>query len=156
MEVIKNRSSSILAQEFINSSEKFFQAYPQVEHSWSVITGAELEVLEIPSRSEIGFEITCVIEDAQIVISSGGHHDHYEVEGDEEDFVNHLFGLIYDLLTPVMRLKEYRAGKSGYKWELELLENGGWKTESCSGLLFYNYFARKSVKIYQNKQLPVR
>lgn len=154
MKVQKNRN--LLAQEFIRGTNKFFKIYSQLEHSWGLIEGAELEVLEIPSSDENGFDIFCVLEDDQIIISSGGHHDHYDLEGDEYDFVNHILGLVYDLLSPVMRLKEYRAGKSGYKWELEMLENGAWETKSSSQLLFYNYFARKSVKIYQNTQLPLR
>jgi len=55
-----------------------------------------------------------------------------------------------------MRVKEYKAGLTGYKWELQNNEEGTWITESTTGLLIYNLFARKSITHFSNSLLPLR
>jgi len=146
----------LLRLAFLEGAKRFFETYSEIEHHWSINEGSDYSLLEIPADSEDGFEITCVVEETQVVMSYAGHHDHFELEDTPEEFVSYLLGFIYDLLSPSKRIKEYRAGKTGYKWSLEMLENGKWVAESTSALIFYNYFASKSVKVSQNHQLPMR
>src|SRR6266498_3885481 len=65
-------------------------------------------------------------------------------------------GLVRDLLSPHMRIRELRAGKSAYRWHMEALHNNEWQTEGFTGLLFWSYFAKRSERILQNTTLPGR
>ena len=55
-----------------------------------------------------------------------------------------------------MRLREFRAGGRPYRWILEARSPSGWEVHSTMGLLFWNYFARRSESVYQNDHLTAR
>lgn len=70
--------------------------------------------------------------------------------------VEDALGLVRDLLSPDMRVRELRAGRSAYRWFIEAFDGRTWKVEHMTGLLFWNYFGRRSEHIYQNAVLPGR
>jgi hypothetical protein len=55
-----------------------------------------------------------------------------------------------------MRLRTRHAGGRAYKWLLERVTGSEWRAEHVTGLLFFNYFGRRTETIRQNHQLSVR
>lgn len=123
--------------------------YPEVACRWQ---GDELV---FPKTTEDGFEISLQPDSrGVIVLTDVGLHVH--VDGAPADAVQDALGLVRDLLTPDMRIVELRAGGGGYRWRMERLESGRWLVEARTGLLFWNYFGRRSERTYQNRRLPGR
>lgn len=147
---------SALSAAFIKVGEKFFAANSQVEHKWSIDCEGEYCVLEIPMAHENGFDIHVEVGAEVITIHCGDYHDHHELEGNVQDYANHFFGYLNDLLTPMMRLREYTSNGRGYKWAIECREGERWIVESTTGSLFYNYFGAKKECVLQNQTLPER
>jgi hypothetical protein len=84
---------------------------------------------------------------------------HFPLAGAPDDpttAVTEAFGLLRDVLSPGMRLRELRAGRMPYRWYLEAAVEGTWHTEQMMGLLLWNFFGRRSERIYQNDHLPAR
>ena len=55
-----------------------------------------------------------------------------------------------------MRVIEYTAGSKAYKWQMQVLEKGDWKTEITTGLLAWKFFSKKEKRILQNDLVPPR
>lgn len=91
-----------------------------------------------------------------LALRAGGFHTHFDDSDDAGALVRDAFGLVRDLLSPAMRLREWRAGNVPYRWVLEVQVADGWRSEQTMGLLFWNYFGRRSERVYQNRQLPAR
>jgi hypothetical protein len=111
--------------------------------------------LVFPAKGPQGFEVILQPEaSAIIVLTNVGLRLHRE--GSPLEAVTDALGVARDLLSSDMRIRERRAGTGGYRWILERLDSDGWRRESETGLLFWNYFGRRSEFIYQNHQLPGR
>jgi hypothetical protein len=137
------------AAELQTQGAQIASEYPEVSCRWQ---GDELV---FPKADDDGFEIRLQPDAAGvIVLTDVGLHVH--VEGDPEDAVRDALGLVRDLLSPDMRVVERRSGQHGYRWTLERLESGRWLGEARTGLLFWNYFGRRSEQIYQNRRFPGR
>jgi hypothetical protein len=68
---------------------------------------------------------------------------------------NYALGMIRALLSTDMRLKARCAGGRPYKWGIEQSTPNGWiARDEQMALIFYNYFAARSERVFQNSQLP--
>ncbi len=79
--------------------------------------------------------------------------------------VQETLGFARDLLSPNTRVTEHRAGAHPYRWDLERRrmvlrldgrEEGEWVFASWMCLLLWNFFGRRTERIYQNAHLPGR
>jgi hypothetical protein len=123
--------------------------HPEVVHQWSE------DWLVFPPASPDGFEVSIDPEPHGVIVFTGvGVHVH--VDGSPEEAVRDAIGLVRDLLSSDMRVRELRSGGQGYRWILERREASGWIGEAQTSLLFWNYFGQRSERIYQNSQLPGR
>lgn len=123
---------------------------PALGHSWQ--TNGELV---FPPKGPDGFEVRLKPDShGVIVLTDVGFHEHFE--GSPEQAVESALGLVRDLLSPDMRVREQRANGSGYRWILERRDGQDWKSESRTGLLLWNYLGRRGERIYQNRHLPGR
>jgi hypothetical protein len=77
-----------------------------------------------------------------------------EIENDPPEAAREALDLVRQMLSPDMRIRERSAGGQGYGWTLESLHEGRWMPVVQIGVLFWNYFARRSERIYQNRVLP--
>ncbi len=146
-----------LCRTFVRIAKEALSSRPEVEHTWSIDADEDHCILDIPPCSDTGFSITVEVFPAEITVSMQGPHEHFPLDSDAEELVRSVLGLIRDLLSPAMRLRELRAGGSPYCWHVEMLqEDGTWQTEFTTGLVFWNYFGRRSERIYQNDVLPSR
>lgn len=143
-----------LSRAFVSTTKRFFEMHDKIQHNLS-INNDHCHLL-IPTQRQEGFDISVEVNSNQITYHLGGYHDHLDLDGDPHEFVNHFFGFLYDSLSTLMRVREFRSGSSAYKWILECRSDDVWETEGTSGLLFYNYFGSKTEAIYQNSVIPER
>lgn len=145
-----------LCKTFVTEAKAFLATHPDVKHSWSIDADEDHCLLEIPKHADDGFDIMIEVCPDQITVFAEGAHDHLDSGGDIRGTVGTALGLLRDLLSPSMRVREHRAGGTPYKWHIENLEEGSWVVESSTGLMFWPYFGRRDERIYQNHILPVR
>ena len=145
-----------LCRAFVYYAKAFLKEYPQIEHTWSIEADEDHCILNIPKKNDRGFDITVEVCADEINLFCEGFHDHYSIEGTPDDFANYFVGFLYNLLSPVMRISEVCSGGVPYKWILESRQQGEWISDSITGLIFYNYFGKRSKRIYQNESLKER
>lgn len=148
---------SLRLQEAIEGvGKEFFSAYPQVPHSWNI--GEDGFELSIVTDDESGFSIFVELNHNEAIIhcECAHQHIHWPEEENARDYAKRIYGIIYDYLTTKTRLREVYSGKNPYKYVIEQNVNGEWEREEEMGLLFFNYFGRRSKKFYQNDILPPR
>ncbi len=138
------------AEEFRARASAILSTHPEVHHAWR-----QDGTLVFPASSPAGFEVTLQPEDGEVsVFTSCGFHEHFE--GEPLQAATDALALTRDLLSPDMRVRELRAGGGAYRWVLERRTSGGWTAEASTGLFFWNWFGRRSERVYQNTQLPGR
>ena len=150
-----------VCRAFVATAKNIMVHHPEVKHTWSIDADEDHCILDIPKRSEDGFDITVEVFPYEIIVSADGPHLHFDdIKNDDikniEATVQEALGLIRDMLSPVMRVVEQRSNGQPYKWHLESYREGQWKREDTTGILFYNFFGRKTKNIYQNNVLPRR
>ena len=127
---------------------------PEIVHAWS----AEPDYcnLSIPASHADGFDIRVSAETDAITLSWGNWHTRFEPTAGNDTLVEVVFGLVRDMLSSDMRIRELRAGDTPYRGFLEAYDGTRWSTEQTMGLIFWNYLARRSVRTYSNSILPRR
>lgn len=138
------------SNELLSQAGRLLAGHPDLRHEWQPNGD-----LVFPAVSEQGFEVTLQPDGHGVIVFTGvGFHEH--VVGDPRDAVQQALGLARDLLSPDMRIREQQAGGRGYRWTLDRRDASGWTRESTTGSLFWNYFGRRSERVYQNAQLTGR
>jgi hypothetical protein len=117
---------------------------------------ADALVLRIPKTAPDGFDVELEANGDGLELRCGGMHTPLSAGPQPDQAVRDALGLVRDLLSPGMRLREQQAGGSPYRWSLEATSNGEWHPEYVMGLLVWNYFGRRSERICQNVHLPAR
>jgi hypothetical protein len=102
--------------------------------------------LYIPKQTVNGFDIG--IEQFNLTLLWGNWHSPMLAYTVEE-----VFHYIHIMLTNSCRVREYYKWPLAYRGFLEFYENNTWVIKEIMGLLFWNYFAPKSIRIYQNNLL---
>jgi hypothetical protein len=140
---------SAYVDELRTQSARVFAANPGVSYLWRD------DALVFPSSTADGFEIAIQPEAGGVVVFTDvGLHVH--LDGTPDQAVEDAFGLARDLLSPDMRIRELCASGRGYRWVLERRDSTGWHCEGRTGLFLWNYFGRRSERVYQNQHLPGR
>ena len=151
------QEKAILRDEFIKIAKEAISKYPELQHSWNMNADGVSCSLTFPKQNENGFEILIEVSPNQITVFTVGAHQHFDSpEDSNETKIKTALALVRDLLSSDMRIRELRAGNSAYRWALESLHQNNWRRESSTGLLFWNYFGKRSEKIFQNYTLPTR
>ena len=146
-----------LGASFAAQARAALAGHPGLAHHWEV-DGAGCGSIHFPAAPG-GFEVAVEIEADQVTVHAGGAHDHFECAPNEPDVAAvaaAALGLVRDLLSPDMRVRELRAGERPYRVHIERRSGQGWAVESTTGLLVWNYFAARSERIYQNRHLAGR
>jgi hypothetical protein len=112
--------------------------------------------LYFPETSADGFRVGLEASDAGVILTAGGMHVPLDDAESPVDQVRVALGLVRDLLSVRMRLRELRFAGMPYRWYLESEHDGAWSVEHEMGLLFWAPAALASMTIYQNRQLPPR
>lgn len=134
--------------------EAAIQMTPELRHEWR--SGGDALVLRIPKIAPDGFDVELEANAGGLELRCGDMHTPLACGSDPDEAMRDVLGLLRDLLSPGMRLREQWAGGRAYRWSLEVLGNGGWQREYEMALLVWNFLGRRSERIYQNRHLPVR
>jgi len=145
-----------LCNQFVKTIKEILATYPEVKHTWSIDDDEDHCILDIPKQKNDGFDITVEVFPKEIIIIAAGAHIHFDLKESYEKLVQSSFGLVRDLLSPNMRIREMLSANRPYKWYIETLHSTKWTVEESNGLFFWNYFGKKSEKIYQNLILKGR
>ena len=151
----KNRGPT-LCQSFIRQAKEALSYYPQIKHEWSINADKDHCILDIPKECDSGFPITVDVRPKEIMIIAGRAHTNLDLDDNPDDLAARALGLVRDLLSPAMRIRERLAGGKPYKWLFELYHDGQWIAEEWCVLFFWNYIGKRTEKIYQNRILPAR
>ena len=126
----------------------------EIAHEWIARpAGCDLTV---PAPSPNGFDIRFEVELNAVTLYWGNWHTRFEPTTDVDKMIEELFGLLRDMLSPDMRIREVYAGSHPYRGYLESSDGTHWTAEHEMGLIFWNYFGKRSVKTYSNSILPGR
>jgi hypothetical protein len=145
-----------LCRSFVRQAKEALSHYPQIKHEWSIDADEDHCILDIPEECDSGFPITVEVYPDEIMVIASGAHTNLHLDGNPDELAAHALGLVRDLLSPAMRIRERLAGGEPYKWAFESFRDGEWITAEWIGLFFYNYLGKKTEKIYQNSILPAR
>lgn len=151
-----DKDPTILCKTFVEKANAILSEHSEIQHTFSIDDGYEGCILDIPQQSENGFNITIEIDENRLILYTEGSHIHLDDVQDPKHLVQDILGLLRDLLSSAMRVVEFLSDDKPYKWSMESFRNGKWENENTTGLLFYNYFGKKTQKIYQNDILPSR
>ena len=130
--------------------------HPHISHTWSIDDDEDHCILDIPKKSDAGFDITVEVFPDQIVISADGPHYHLNNYQSVDETVMAALGLVRDMLSNGMRVIEYTRNGKPFKWELQSFQNGRWVNEETTGMLSFNFWGKKGSRIFQNDVLPNR
>ena len=152
---MENRDPA-LCRAFVKRARELFQDNPRAKHSWSVDADEDHCILDIPEQAAEGFSVTVQAFADEIILSAGGAHCHFDAKAGIESCVETVLGLVRDLLSPQMRVRELRSNNRPYRWYIEVWNGEQWLAEEEYGYFFWNYFGRKAERHYQNHVLKSR
>ena len=92
-----------------------------------------------------GFDVSFAQEDDGYLVSMGTWHDHFLPSEADSALDCFAFGL-----SDSCRFKVLSRGGVDYRWTMEALEDGAWKTYSTTGLLLFPFWRRPSIRYLQN------
>jgi len=140
----------------VRQAKEVLAEHPEIRHGWSIDDDEDHCILEIPEQCDGGFAVTAEVYPDEITVAALGAHTHLVADPGAEEVVGRALGLVRDLLSPAMRIRERLASGEPYRWAFETYESGVWVVEEWSGFIFWNYFGKRSEKFYQNRLLPAR
>jgi hypothetical protein len=148
--------SEELADAVVRQAREILARYPALAHRWE--QHGNSQDLIFPASEPTGFDVTVSITPHGVIVIARGAHRHFESiqRQDVESAAAEALGMVRDLLSPDMRVREFCAAGSPYRWTLEINASDGWKATESTGLIFWNYFGRRSQQVFQNQTLPGR
>ena len=138
-------------QIFVNYILLFLEKTPTIQHEWR---NNDTEVI-FKKNNDNGFDV--VIGHNKNILylyTDRGFHNHFEAYRDFSNILEQVMGLARNLLSNNMRIREISSNNNARKWILEHYRNNAWEQESINGLILWNYFGKKTEKIYSNDIYP--
>ena len=90
------------------------------------------------------FEVTVIKSGSEYQVGYDGWHEHFEdIEEAKDCFA---FGF-----SPECRLKVMLRGEKEYKWTVQYLEDGKWKDDSTTSLIFSRFWQSKRTEFRHNE-----
>lgn len=146
-----------LCRAFVAEAMRLFEEHPEIAHTWTIAPDSGSCTLMVPKLDEHGFDITIEVDFDDISWTCGSFQaSDFLDEETAEEFAGHTVGFLYDLLTPLIRLREKVAGGRPHEWHLECRRGGRWEPRGCDSRRFFRYWGKRGKRIYQNHTLPLR
>lgn len=152
----KRNTDPALCRAFVQAATSALASTSQVKHTLSVDADEDHCILDIPKAEEGGFDIMFEIEPDEITVVAEGAHFHVDNGSTLEETVQAALGLLRDLLSDHMRVRELRTCDQPYEWHLQSLRDGEWITEQVTSLFLRRFWGERSERIYQNRVLEGR
>ena len=151
--------ATALPEAFFILAEARLRQHAALAHRWTQRHDRTKRTLEIPAEDRTGFGI---LVDCEIyglyVYCDGWHGAPFEVGGPTktpEAAAENCLGFVRTLLSEDSTLEVHYAAGKPHRWVLSYATDSGTEREE-TGLFFYNYFGRRSVRTLQNRRLPAR
>jgi len=139
----------------------YLDKHPEIKEIAGKINDNFTEITFL-KKDNNGFDITVEEEYEELILfTETAYHDHfqYDMFDNKEETFDYIFGLIRDLLSNNMRIREIQKNNVPTKVYLEYNKDGKWEEESSIGILSWvilNPFAQKKEIIYTNNILQKR
>ncbi len=138
--ILRQQATSVLA------------GYPALKHTWS--DQGAIVTLGFPPTDDSGFEVALQIGNGYAYVLVGHSHYSYNLRSAApETEIGRALNLVCEVLSTKMRVREFRSNDKPYRWLVERQLDGQWKPELEEEEIFFNYFGRRSERVYHNKQL---
>jgi len=141
--------------------KNYLNKHPEIKDNFTEINEDFTEITFL-KKDKDGFNITVEEGDGELILfTETAYHDHFthNMFNNKEETFDYVFGLVRDLLSNNMRIREIQKNHMPIKVYLEYNKNGKWEEESSIGILslvLFNPFAQKKEIIYTNNILPKR
>jgi hypothetical protein len=103
------------------------------------------DAITVKAQTPDGFDVSFHADGDEYTVRMAGWHAHFELSQRETALNCFAFGL-----SDSARLEVHARGGKDYLWTLESIEDDGWRPDSTTGLLFYPFWRRKSVRYLRN------
>ena len=141
-----------LASVLRRQAAPFLAAHPTLQHRW--LDQGAIMTLQFPPTGDSGFEVALQVGNGYAYVLAGHSHHAFHPPSDSPDSeIARALDLVRDLLSPRMRLSEVSSGGRPYRWVVERQLNGQWRPHTEDSSVFFNYFGRRSERVFQNTQL---
>jgi hypothetical protein len=114
-------------------------SYPQL----SVVDAGDAITVKAPTAD--GFDVSFHCGDGEYTVYMEGWHAHFDTSQVDTALNCFAFGL-----SDGARLCVHSRGGRDYRWSLETFEDGAWRTDSTTGLLFFRFWRRTTVRYLRN------
>lgn len=142
-----------MKEQFFTYISSLLSDHPAIEYEWK----KNNREIVFKKKTDSGFDITVSYEKQYITLETDrGYHDHFEAFEKFDEIIKYVMGIVRDLLSRDMRIKEILSNGKPRKWQLQSKQNGEWVTEASSGLIFWNYFRKRTEKNFSNNTLEPR
>jgi hypothetical protein len=146
-----------LVEQFLACAEPICKDPATPPHTLRVAENKLEAEIKFPAQSPDGFDVRIMISKRGVQIHSGKLvHADIDHTRSPQGAIEAAFGMVRDLLSPDMRLRERYAGKRAVWAAAERFDGTTWHRAYDTGLLLFNYFRKRRELIYVNHQLPGR
>ena len=147
-----------LPDTFFEMAQRIIARYPALAHQWTSEPSGK-RTLRFPAISSTGFEVVIQAETYGLYPYAGEWHgapwDSNTPKMTFADICEDCLGFVRSLLCADSSLQVCYSNERPYRWILSYPVEGR-RVSDRSGLLVFNYFGRRSTRIFQNEQLPPR
>ena len=148
-----------LPEVFWQQANARFAGHPTLRHEWSGPDGKGKRVLFVPKSNDNGFDVRIECEAFGLYpYADGWHGAPWDVNTPNttlEAICDDCLGFLRSVVSPEAVLTVKYAGTKPYRWTLSY-PWGEARTNDETGLLFFNYLARRQTRMLQNHHLPAR
>jgi hypothetical protein len=103
------------------------------------------DAITVKTLAPDGFAVSFHSGDGEYTVYMEGWHAHFDASQLDTALNCFAFGL-----SDCARLKVHSRGGRDYRWSLEIYEDEAWRTDSTTGLLFFRFWRRKTVRYLRN------
>ena len=147
-----------LPDTFFEMAQRIIASYPALAHEWTSESSCK-RTLRFPAASPTGFDVVIEAETYGLYPYAGDWHgapwDYNMPRMSLAEISEDCLGFVRSLLSSDSSLQVSYANDRPYRWVLSYPFEGR-RVSDRNGLLVFNYFGRRSVRTFQNQQLPPR
>ncbi len=140
-----------LCKAFVDDVTAMLAWAPQMEYELTVSDDEAGCSLHIPKASDDGFDILIEVEPDDITVWAEGGSFHFDPEPPFVETAQSVVSLLQRLLSPDMRVRKLCTWGRPYRWEMQVLLDGEWRTVQTTALWIGISLGRSSERIYQNR-----
>ena|SRR5688572_12189461 len=147
-----------LPDTFFEMAQQVIARHPTLQHEWTSEASGK-RTLKVSAASPTGFDVTIEAETYGLYPYAGEWHgapwDSSMPRMSFAEICEDCLAFVRSLLCSDSSLQVFYSNERPYRWVLSYPFEGQ-RVSDRTGLLVFNYFGRRSVRTFQNEQLPPR